>query len=634
MIDKEKRIERENEEEKVKRRIQVPNMGKSYRYQPATTQQTDYYNNDVHQRVGIYVRVSTGNIKQTTSYYLQSKYYEEFVTRHPNWTLVKIYADKGISGTSLNHRDEFNQMIRDCKAGKLDLIITKSVSRFARNVVDFIGTVRNLAEQEPPIGVFFESEAIYSLNDDNQVALSFQAAMADEESHVRSRSMESSLRMRLDHGLPLTPKLLGYKHNADGQLIINEEEAPTVKLVFFMYLYGYSTQQIADALTALERKTYLGNIKWTAGSIVQILRNERHCGDVWTRKTYTLSYRNHKSRKNRGQRPRTYYDGRHQGIVSTDDFNAVQRMLDNAKYGNKSFLPELRVIDSGMLRGFVVINPRWAGFKEKEYYMACQSTYTADVEEQIEELTPVQEIQIRVEAGDFDLRGFEIARSELFDSCQRPAVSFSDKRLKFNTTIVRKFGANNFVEILVHPLERKFAVRPTDKKNRNAVQISKLSGGIYYPRDIDAAAYFETLYSLFDWNTDRKYRIIGSLYEKDDEIAYIFNTSNSETFFNSHVVPLHTTEGDELVELQALTPSGKRIRAIPQEWTSTFGRDFYLHEQDISVLEQQSEEDWKLRLEGRLIETGQQFNVTSFEELKQYINQELSKVHQEEATND
>lgn len=187
MVDKEKRIERENEEEKVKRRIQVPNMGKSYRYQPATAQQTDYYNNDVHQRVGIYVRVSTGNIKQTTSYYLQSKYYEEFVTRHPNWTLVKIYADKGISGTSLNHRDEFNQMIRDCKAGKLDLIITKSVSRFARNVVDFIGTVRNLAEQEPPIGVFFESEAIYSLNDDNQVALSFQAAMADEEFFVIHR---------------------------------------------------------------------------------------------------------------------------------------------------------------------------------------------------------------------------------------------------------------------------------------------------------------------------------------------------------------------------------------------------------------------------------------------------------------
>ena len=101
------------------------------------------------------------DVRQTTSYELQKKYYEEFVTRHPNWTLVNIYADEGISGTSLKHRDEFNRMIADCKAGKIDMIVTKSVSRFARNVEDFIGTVRSLAERRPPVGVFFESEAIF-----------------------------------------------------------------------------------------------------------------------------------------------------------------------------------------------------------------------------------------------------------------------------------------------------------------------------------------------------------------------------------------------------------------------------------------------------------------------------------------
>ena len=145
-------------------------------------------------------------------------------------------------------------MIRDCKEGKLDLIITKSVSRFARNVMITIGTVRDLAHLKPPVGVFFESECIFSLNDDSQMALSFQATMAEEESHTRSRSMETSLRMRLDNGIPLTPKLLGFTHDADGNLIINPEEAKTVKLVFYMYLYGYSTQQIADVLNALERK--------------------------------------------------------------------------------------------------------------------------------------------------------------------------------------------------------------------------------------------------------------------------------------------------------------------------------------------------------------------------------------------
>lgn len=130
--------------------------------------------------------------------------------------------------------------------------------------------------------------------------------MAEEESHTRSRSMETSLRMRLDNGIPLTPKLLGYSHDEDGQLIINPTEAPTVKLCFYMYLYGYSTQQIADTLIALGRKSYLGNICWTANSIVQILRNERHCGDVLTRKTYTPDFHTHKAKKNYGKNRKVY----------------------------------------------------------------------------------------------------------------------------------------------------------------------------------------------------------------------------------------------------------------------------------------------------------------------------------------
>lgn len=253
------------------------------------------------------------------------------------------------------------------------MIVTKSVSRFARNVVDFVGMVRDLAELRPPVGVFFESECIFSLNDDSQMALTFQATMAEEESHTRSRSMETSLRMRLDNGIPLTPKLLGYTHDADGNLIINPEEAPTVKLAFYMYLYGYSTQQIANAFIALGRKSYLGNIKWTSGGIVQILRNERHCGEVLTRKTFTENYRTHRTLRNRGEKPQSRYLNHHEAIVSRDDFIAVQRLLDNAKYGNKTILPELRVIDSGIFRGFVIVNPRWSGFKEPEYYQAAKA---------------------------------------------------------------------------------------------------------------------------------------------------------------------------------------------------------------------------------------------------------------------
>ena len=152
---KDKRRDKVAAKEKVRRRINADFDRSKYRYIPEE-KPIDYYDNDIEQRVAIYVRVSTDDIRQTTSYELQKKYYEDFVQKHPHWTLYKIYADEGISGTSTKKRDAFNQMISDAKANKFDLIITKSVSRFARNVRDFLGAVRDLAEQKHPVGVFFE----------------------------------------------------------------------------------------------------------------------------------------------------------------------------------------------------------------------------------------------------------------------------------------------------------------------------------------------------------------------------------------------------------------------------------------------------------------------------------------------
>lgn len=626
MIDEESRIKKEAEKAKTRRRMHVEIDPDNYEFIPAK-KPIDYYDNDVPQRVFIYVRVSTNDVRQTTSFELQKKYYEEFVVRHPNWRLVRIYADEGISGTSLLHRDEFNKMIAACKAGEADMIITKSVSRFARNVLDCIGIVRDLAELKSPVGVFFESEAIFSLNDDSQMALSFQATMAEEESHTRSRSMETSLRMRLDHGIPLTPKLLGYTHDEDGNLVVNPEEAPTVKLAFYMYLYGYSTQQIADTFNALGRKSYLGNVNWTSSGILQILRNERHCGDVLTRKTFTPNYRDHKSKRNRGERPQSRYHKHHEAIISRDDFIAVQRMLDNAKYKNKSFLPELRVIESGILKGFVVINPRWAGFTENDYFAAAQSVYAPPSDETSTAAPGAegQDVHIEVAAGDFDLRGFEITRSEFFDSYERPSVTFSDRKIKFSAKFVRKLGERNYIELLINPIEKKFAVRTTNKENRQAVVCSKLSQKTYLPKDISSAAFSNTIFSIFGWNPDCKYRIIGTLFEEGGEIAYIFDSTDSEAFFKSYVLSSQeATEAGGKASIQPYTPAGKRIRAIPQEWTDSFGKPFYLHEQTLAALDSQSEADWQIRMEGQLYETGKKINVTSFEELRTYIKKEIN----------
>lgn len=626
MIDKSTRKQLAERKERVRRRINTKVDPENYEFIPAK-KPIDYYDNDIRQRVAVYARVSTDNVQQTSSYELQKKYYEDFVVHHPNWTLVKIYADEGISGTSLAHRDEFNSMIADCRSGKIDMIITKSVSRFARNVVDCISMVRMLAELPSPVGVFFESECIFSLKDDSQMALSFQATMAQEESHIRSRSMETSLRMRLDGGLPLTPKLLGYSHDADGNLVVNPDEAPTVKLIFYMYLYGYSTSDIAAALTELGRKTYLGNVKWTSNSIVQVLRNERHCGDVLTRKTFTPNYLNHKARKNRGDRPQSLYRNHHEGIVSRDDFIAVQHLLNNSKYGNRSILPELRVIDSGLLRGFVTINPRWAGFKPSDYYQASASIHPPD-EQQADASLPSS---ITLVPGDFDMRGFEIARSEFFDNYHRPYVLFQDKRIKFSTTCVRSFGKDNHVELLVNPVEMKFAVRTAAKSNRNAVVFSKLSDGKYQPRDIAGAAYVETLFQLFGWSPDLKYRIAGALFQTETESAYIFDVNDAEAFIKSYLLsgPKSTEQAKEPV--QPLSVSGKRVRAVPEEWIGSFGKQYYLHQQSFPPVCDQSEEDWKIRMEGQLYETGQKLRVTGFDVLRDYICQELGQHGKEES---
>lgn len=630
MIDIKKHRAREQQREKQRKRMHVEIDPDNYIYYPEK-KQIDYHDEDINLRIAIYVRVSTDDPMQTTSYELQKKYYEDFVVKHPNWTLVEIYADEGISGTSRCKRDRFNQMVADAKAGRFDMIICKNVSRFARNVTDCIGIVRELAALKPPVGVFFESESIFSLKDDSQMALTFLATMAEEESHTRSRSMETSLRMRLDHGIPLTPKLLGYTHDENGQLVINEEEAPTVKLAFYMYLYGYSTQQIADALIALGHKSYHGNINWTAGGILQILRNERHCGDVLTRKTYTPSYIDHKAVKNNGERPQSMYLNHHAAIVSRDDFIAVQQLIDNAKYRNKSYLPELRVIDSGIFKGYVTINPRWAGFKEAEYFQASQSVYPKVTDEDLSEDSQADSsYKLEVEAGDFDLRGFEVTRSEFFDSNRRPAITFSDRRIKFNAPCVKKFGKKNYVELLINPIEQKLAIRPTDKSNRNGVAISVLSSKRYKSREIPAAAFYDTIFAIMGWKREYKYRIIGSLYEHDGEMAYIFDGMDSEAYFSSFMLPTHESDEDGDAMIQPFMASGKRIRAIPESWTNSFGKDFYLHELSLAALEGQSEQDWKLRLEGQLFETGKKINVTSFSILREYIQNQLSGIKLQE----
>ena len=600
------------QKERIRERVRVQIDRENYAYFPER-KEPDYYDSDVNQRVGVYVRVSTDDPRQTTSYELQKKYYEDFVIRHPQWTLVDIYADEGISGTSTRHRDQFNRMIAECKAGKIDLIITKSVSRFARNVVDFLGMVRMLSERNPPIGVFFEAENIFSLNETSNMALSFQATMAEEESRNKSRSMETSLRMRLDHGLPLTPKLLGFTHNSEGKLVPNPDTMHIPKLMFYMYLYGFSTQQIADALTALEKKTYLGNVKWTASGVAASMRNERYCGDVYTRKRFTKDVLSHKTAKNRGERPISHYYDEHEGIVSRDDFIAVQHMLKNSKYGNKSMLPELRVIPEGLLKGYVIINPRWGSFREQEYLRASASAYPPGEQNQNGAL------QFEVEAGDFDMRGFEVAHTDLFDVQQTPHVTFNNGKIIFSAECIRRMKSEFHVELLIHPTQRKLAVRAADKQNRNAVIWAKMLNGHKAVRSIACAAYFNTLYSLFGWKREYKYRMYSTLISNGTEEVFIFNADEATAYIQTDRFPASDAAG---AFVEPVIKTAAHVMGIPACYTHSFGNDFYV-EQTYSELASQTREQWRIRVEGQLCNTGMQLNVTDYDTLRTFIMQEL-----------
>ena len=275
------------EERKAKIRQRYKGIDKERLEVIPAAQKVNIFEENVEQRVAVYVRVSTDDPNQTSSFELQKNHYSDVVDRHPGWKLVRIYADEGISGTSLAHRDQFLQMMADCESGQVDVIVTKSVSRFARNVLDCIGQVRRLASLSHPVGVFFETEGIYTLGKNSEMILTILSSTAQEESHIKSEIMNASIEMRFSRGIFLTPVLLGYDLDENGNLVVNESEALTVRLCFFMYLFGYSTSEIAETMVKLGRRTKRGNEKWTAKTVLGVLQNERHCGDVLAHKTYT-----------------------------------------------------------------------------------------------------------------------------------------------------------------------------------------------------------------------------------------------------------------------------------------------------------------------------------------------------------
>ena len=278
-------------------------------------------------RVAAYCRVSTDSEEQETSYEAQVTHYTEYIQKNPEWELAGIFADDGISGTNTKKRDEFNRMIDECMAGNIDMVITKSISRFARNTLDCLQYIRQLKDKNIP--VYFEKEAINTLDAKGEVLITIMASLAQQESQSMSQNIKLGLQYRYQQGKVQVNhnRFLGYTKDDNGHLIIDPEQAEIVKRIYREYLEGSSMDKIADGLMADGILTGAGKTKWHTSTINKILRNEKYMGDALLQKTYTTDFLTKKRIKNNGTVPQYYVEGDHEAIIPKELFMQVQAEL-------------------------------------------------------------------------------------------------------------------------------------------------------------------------------------------------------------------------------------------------------------------------------------------------------------------
>ncbi len=278
-------------------------------------------------RVAAYCRVSTQMEEQLNSYEVQKSYYTEKINSEPKWKFVGIFADKGITGTSALKRDEFQKMIRMCKRKQIDMIITKSISRFSRNTVDCLNYVRMLRQLD--VDVFFEEQGIHSKDAGAEFYITIYGSIAQSESENISANVRWGIQQRAKEGKVhfAYSRFLGYKEGPDGKSMIDEEQADTVKFIFNEYLLGSSLADIAKSLTAKGIKTPSGKSGWNGSTVRTILSNEKYKGDALLNKTYISDCISKKVKKNNGERPMYYVENNHPAIIDKDTFNRVQEEL-------------------------------------------------------------------------------------------------------------------------------------------------------------------------------------------------------------------------------------------------------------------------------------------------------------------
>ena len=300
-------------------------------------------------KVASYCRVSTDKEDQANSFETQKRYFRKYIELHPDWELYEIYADEGITGTTTKKRTQFKRMINDAYEGKFQMIITKEVSRFSRNILDTIAYTREL--RAIGIGVIFATDRINTLEPEAEMLLSYLASMAQEESRRTSSRVVWGQTRQMERGVVFGQSLLGYDVK-DGVLTINPKGAEIVRLLFHKYaVEQIGTSKIAQYMTCKGYMTYRGNTKWTANTVIKILNNEKYVGDLIQKKTYTPDFLTHTKRTNKGEIPFVTIENHHEAIISREVWNMAQeRLRKNNKHGEKDGGHSNRYAFSGKIK--------------------------------------------------------------------------------------------------------------------------------------------------------------------------------------------------------------------------------------------------------------------------------------------
>ena len=278
-------------------------------------------------RVAAYCRVSTEHEEQIGSFKNQVEYYTNLINHNEDWECAGIFADEGISGTGTKKREGFQKMIQACRDGKVDRVITKSISRFARNTADCLRYSRELRDRGIPI--LFEKESVDTMAASGELLFTILSSLAQEESRNISENTAWGIRSRFKQGTPQinTNRFMGYDKDANGQLIINEEQAKVVRRIFREFLEGWKISEIAHHLIEDNVPGVTGKAVWPSVTIKRMLQNEKYKGDLLMQKWYTVDFLNKKQAENEGKLDQFYVQGAHEPIVSEEDWAAVQEEL-------------------------------------------------------------------------------------------------------------------------------------------------------------------------------------------------------------------------------------------------------------------------------------------------------------------